>query len=124
MLLIIDRHLTSAYANPISEQIRICVLRGFLRLRNNYVPVVSSIVVNAIIAVVIGTVFYGLDQTNDSMNRRSVLLFFALLQTATTPAFDVSIALKLGSSRVWQHWAKFSILGPSHVGTASHCRKA
>lgn len=60
-----------------------------MRLRNNYVPAVSAVIANSIIGIVIGTVYYRLDESTDSMQARATLLFLAVLQTALSPAFDV-----------------------------------
>lgn len=80
---------SSTYAIPISQQIFVCLQRGFLRLRNNYVPTVSTIFANAILAIVVGSVFYNLSDTTDSMDQRAVLIFFSLMICAFSPAFEV-----------------------------------
>ncbi|KAI0142916.1 ABC-2 type transporter-domain-containing protein [Xylariaceae sp. FL1272] len=75
---------------PISmlRQIFICIQRGFLRLRNNYTPVVAGIAGNTIIAIVIGSVFLNLQDTTDSLDKRAILIFFSLTVTAFAPAFE------------------------------------
>lgn len=78
-----------SYAVSFVQQLRICTARGFLRLRRHWVPDASGVIANSILAIVIGTVFYDLDETTDSLDRRAVLLFFALLHTSMTAAFDV-----------------------------------
>ncbi|XDG05108.1 hypothetical protein ABKA04_004723 [Annulohypoxylon sp. FPYF3050] len=80
---------SSTYIIPIHQQIFICIQRGFLRLRNNYVPAVSTIFANAILAIVVGSVFYNLQDTTDSMDQRAVLVFFSLMICAFSPAFEV-----------------------------------
>ncbi|KAI0188150.1 ABC-2 type transporter-domain-containing protein [Xylaria flabelliformis] len=77
------------YPIPMFSQVLICIRRGFLRLRNNYPPVVAGIVGNTIIAIVIGSVFYNLENTTDSLDKRAVLLFFSLTVTAFAPAFEI-----------------------------------
>jgi hypothetical protein len=47
-------------------------------------------VANAVLALVLASVFYNLPITSDSMDRRSVLIFFSLMLTAFMPAFEVS----------------------------------
>ncbi|KAI2615542.1 hypothetical protein GGR54DRAFT_294268 [Hypoxylon sp. NC1633] len=46
---------SSTYLISIGQQILICIQRGFLRLRNNYVPAVSTVIANAILAIVVGS---------------------------------------------------------------------
>lgn len=60
-----------------------------LRLKNNYPPVVAGIVGNTIVAIVIGSVFYQLEESTESLGKRAVLLFFAIMINALTPAFEV-----------------------------------
>ncbi|OTA55242.1 hypothetical protein K449DRAFT_176834 [Hypoxylon sp. EC38] len=80
---------SATYLIPIRQQILICIQRGFLRLRNNYVPTVSTVFANGILAIVVGSVFYNLPNTTDSMDQRAVLIFFSLMICAFSPAFEV-----------------------------------
>lgn len=70
-------------------QINICVRRGFLRLRNNYAPVIAAAIANSILAIVLGTVFLNLDETTETFDKRAVLVFFALMVIGFAPAFEV-----------------------------------
>lgn len=79
------------YTVSIRQQLRICISRGALRLRHHYVPQLSAVMANSLLAVVIGTAYYNLDQTADGLERRSVLIFFALLHTSMTSGFDTEI---------------------------------
>ena len=74
----------------LQQQTIACLNRGCLRIRNNYVPVVSGIVANAILALIVGSAFYNLPETSDSIDRRAVLIFFSLIINACTPAFEVT----------------------------------
>ncbi|TVY84383.1 ZEB2-regulated ABC transporter [Lachnellula suecica] len=82
-------HRTSTYLVPIHLQIMICLQRGLQRLRNLPGPVIGSIIANGILALVIGSVYYNLPQTSDSMDRRALLIFLSLLLTALSPSFEV-----------------------------------
>ncbi|KAI9167952.1 ABC multidrug transporter C [Paramyrothecium foliicola] len=78
------------YLLPIHRQVITCVRRGFARLRSNYVPAVSTIFANAILAIVVGSVYYDLPDTAESLSKRAVLIFFSLMICAFSPAFEVS----------------------------------
>lgn len=78
------------FPTSILLQIVVCLQRGVLRLRNNYVPAVASVVANTILAIVVGSVYYNLPDTTDSMDQRAILIFFSLMITAFAPAFEVS----------------------------------
>jgi ATP-binding cassette subfamily G (WHITE) protein 2 (PDR) len=67
----------------------LCVQRGFQRLRNNYVPTVSGVIGNNVIAIVVGSVYYNLGDDTDAVDSRAVLIFFSLMINAYAPAFEV-----------------------------------
>lgn len=80
---------STTYSIPIVLQVRSCLRRGAQRLRNVPGPVIGGIFANAILALVVGSVYYNLPMTSDSMDKRAVLIFFSLLVTAFSPAFEV-----------------------------------
>jgi ATP-binding cassette subfamily G (WHITE) protein 2 (PDR) len=59
------------------------------RFKNQPVPVIGAVIANAILAVVVGSVYFNLADDAQSMDRRAILLFFSLLLTAYSPAFEV-----------------------------------
>jgi hypothetical protein len=112
------------YPIRIHQQILICLHRGFLRLRNHYFPAVSTIFANAILAIVVGSVFYNLSSTTDSMDRRAILIFFSLMICAFSPAFEVTPSKfpATTSHRNQVFNVKFFV-GSYYVGTAAHHRE-
>ncbi|KAB2572150.1 ZEB2-regulated ABC transporter 1 [Lasiodiplodia theobromae] len=79
----------SPYNMALLEQMRLCIRRGFQRLRNNWSVPLSSIIGNVIMAVIVSSIFYNLSQTTDTFNNRGVLIFFATLLNAFMSAFEV-----------------------------------
>lgn len=59
-------------------------------MRNLPGPVIGSIVANGILALVIGSVYYDLPGTSDTMDKRALLIFLSVLLTALSPSFEVS----------------------------------
>jgi ATP-binding cassette subfamily G (WHITE) protein 2 (PDR) len=82
---------TSTFPLSILEQTAICIRRANQRLLNNYVPDVSLIMTNAILGIIVGSVFYSLEEQSGNMNNRSVLLFFATMLNSFVPAFEIDI---------------------------------
>ncbi|KAF2837385.1 hypothetical protein M501DRAFT_995996 [Patellaria atrata CBS 101060] len=80
---------SSTFPIPIYLQIAICIKRELLRLRNNYPPVVAGVVGNTIVAVILGSIFYQLEENTGSFEQRAMLIFFAIMMNALTPAFEV-----------------------------------
>ncbi|KAF1950446.1 hypothetical protein CC80DRAFT_509783 [Byssothecium circinans] len=89
----LERHLglgkRSPFTIPISQQIAICLIRGFQRLRNNLAVPISYVIGNVVMAAVVGSVFIDLGDTANDVTRRTVLLFFAVLINAFMSAQEV-----------------------------------
>ncbi|KAK4223039.1 ABC-2 type transporter-domain-containing protein [Podospora fimiseda] len=86
-----DNAFQALYTVSAFRQMHICINRAFLRLHHHYVPQVSAVLANALLAIVIGTVYYNIEETTAGLNKRAVLVFFSLLHTSMTSAFDVII---------------------------------
>jgi len=76
------------YRAPIAQQIALCVVRGFIRLRNDLAPPISNLVGNCVLGIVLGTVFLNLPNDTSSFFARSALLFFATLLNAFVTGFE------------------------------------
>ncbi|KAI2467417.1 ABC drug exporter AbcA [Annulohypoxylon bovei var. microspora] len=80
---------TSTFPLSIPSQINACIYRAYLRLCKNIAADISSVVANTILGIIIGSVFYNLNETADSLQQRSLLLFFALMVNAFVPGVEV-----------------------------------
>ena len=79
----------SPYTLSYGGQIRLCLWRGFQRLKMDPSLTVVQILSNSIMALVIGSVFYNLAENTDSFFSRSALLFFAILMNAFGSALEI-----------------------------------
>lgn len=75
-------------------QIKLCVRRGYQRLRGDMALVVTGVMFNSIMALVIGSVFYNLPNDTSSLYSRGALLFFAILLAAFASALEVRSELR------------------------------
>lgn len=75
----------------IADQVKLCIIRGFQRIANDMVPPISSVAGNAVVSIIIGTLFYNLTEDTNSFFARSVLLFFTVLTNTFLGAFEVNI---------------------------------
>ena len=75
-------------------QIKLCVRRGYQRLRGDMALLVTSVMFNSIMALVIGSVFYNLPNDTSSLYSRGALLFFAILLAAFASALEVRLESK------------------------------
>ncbi|CAH0015952.1 unnamed protein product [Clonostachys rhizophaga] len=102
--------ISSHYALSITQQIAVCISRGFLRLKNNYVPAVSAVVAGAITAIIIGSVYFNLDDSTGDMERKAIMMFMAVMQTASAPAFDITYNTNGGFKQISLLWAQRPIV--------------
>lgn len=84
-----DRRLKSPYTISVPMQIQLCMSRGYLRLMGDKTFFFVTVFGMFMISLVLGSVFYDLPDTADSMNRRCILLYFAILFNALMSALEV-----------------------------------
>lgn len=83
------RRIGSPYTISTAEQINLCVIRGFQRLKGDASLTISQLIGNFIMALVIGSVFFDLQPYTTSFYSRGALLFFAVLLNAFSSALEV-----------------------------------
>ncbi|KAK4152728.1 ABC-2 type transporter-domain-containing protein [Chaetomidium leptoderma] len=80
---------TTTYSASVYRQICMCLTRSVIRMRNNLAPIISGSVGQMVLAIVIGSVFYNLEPTTASFDKRAILLYFGLMLNAFSPAFEI-----------------------------------
>lgn len=88
-LLTFRRRPRSPYTISVPMQVRLCVTRGFQRLRGDMSLALTGAIGNFIMALIIGSVFYNLPFNTGSFYSRGALLFFAILLNAFSSALEV-----------------------------------
>lgn len=76
-------------------QVRLCLQRGFQRLRGDMSIVLGAAIGNTILALIISSIFFNLPSTTGSFFSRAVLLFFAILLNAFSSFLEVRCGLSL-----------------------------
>jgi len=71
-------------------QVKLCVRRGFQRLRGDLSLLLTGMIGNTIMALIIGSVFYNLQNNTASLYSRGALLFFAVLLNAFSSSLEVN----------------------------------
>lgn len=79
----------SPFTLSYTQQIELCLWRGWKRLVGDPSLTVGALIGNFIMALIIGSVFYNLDDTSSSFFQRGALLFFACLMNAFASALEV-----------------------------------
>ena len=72
-------------------QIRLCLNRGFQRLRGDMTIFLTNLIGNTGMALILSSVFYDLPADTSSFYRRGALLFFAVLMNAFSSALEVRL---------------------------------
>lgn len=84
-----NQRVGSPYTISIFEQVSLCMVRGFQRLKGDASLTISQLIGNFIMALIIGSVFYNLPNDTSSFYSRGALLFFAVLLNAFSSALEI-----------------------------------
>ncbi|KAB8079584.1 ABC-2 type transporter-domain-containing protein [Aspergillus leporis] len=84
-----NQRVKSPYTVSVYEQVRLCMVRGFQRLKGDSSLTTSQLIGNFIMALIIGSVFYNLKEDTSSFYSRGALLFFAVLLNAFSSALEI-----------------------------------
>ncbi|CAL5866766.1 uncharacterized protein PFLUO_LOCUS976 [Penicillium psychrofluorescens] len=112
-----NQRVKSPYTMSVSQQINLCMVRGFQRLKGDASLTLSQLIGNTIMALIIGSVFYQLQDTTDSFYSRGALLFFAVLLNAFASALEI---LTLYAQRpIVEKQARYAMYHPFAEAVAS-----
>ncbi|KAF5670566.1 ATP-binding protein subfamily G (WHITE) member PDR [Fusarium heterosporum] len=111
------QRLKSPYTLSYMQQIQLCLWRGWLRLKGDPGVTVGSLIGNFVMALIIGSVFYNLDDSSSSFFQRGALLFFAVLMNAFASALEI-LALYAQRPIVEKH-SRYALYHPSAEAIAS-----
>ncbi|KAG6090993.1 ZEB2-regulated ABC transporter 1 [Claviceps sp. LM220 group G6] len=107
----------SPFTLSYSQQIELCLWRGWKRLSGDPSLTVGSLIGNVVMALIIGSVFYNLDETSSSFFQRGALIFFACLMNAFSSALEI---LTLYSQRpIVEKHARYALYHPSAEAISS-----
>ncbi|KAL2838950.1 ABC-2 type transporter-domain-containing protein [Aspergillus pseudodeflectus] len=108
---------SSPYTLSYLMQIRLCLSRGFIRLKGDMSMTLATTIGNSIMALIISSVFFNLGNTTEDFFSRGALLFFAILLNAFSSALEI---LTLWQQRpiVEKHF-KYALYHPSAEAISS-----
>ncbi|KAF2460409.1 putative multidrug resistance ABC transporter [Lineolata rhizophorae] len=107
----------SPFTLSYSQQVKLCLWRGFLRLKGDPSLTFTQLFGNFIMALVIGSVFYNLPDNTESFYARGALLFFAILMNAFGSALEI---LTLYAQRpIVEKHDRYALYHPSAEAVAS-----
>ncbi|KAH7083362.1 ABC-2 type transporter-domain-containing protein [Paraphoma chrysanthemicola] len=107
----------SPYTLSYTQQVKLCLWRGFVRLKADPSITLTQLIANSIMALIISSVFYNLAPTTQSFYLRSALLFFAILMNAFGSALEI---LTLYAQRpIVEKHSRYALYHPSAEAFAS-----
>ncbi|KAI1802080.1 ABC transporter ABCl1 [Daldinia bambusicola] len=107
----------SPYTMSFSQQIMLCLWRGWQRLIGDPSLTIGSLIGNFVMALIIGSVFYNMQPYTSSFYQRGALLFFACLMNAFSSALEI---LTLYAQRpIVEKHSRYALYRPSAEAVAS-----
>ncbi|PWY78837.1 hypothetical protein BO83DRAFT_356261 [Aspergillus eucalypticola CBS 122712] len=107
----------SPYTLSYPMQVRLCLRRGFQRLKGDMSMTLAGVIGNSVMALVISSVFYNLGPTTDSFFQRGALIFFAILLNGFSSALEI---LTLWQQRpIVEKHDKYALYHPSAEAISS-----
>ncbi|KAI9650739.1 Multidrug resistance protein [Ciborinia camelliae] len=79
----------SPYTISLSMQIKLCMERGFQRVRGDMTLLLTGLIGQSVISLIIASVFYNLSNDTNSLFSRGALLFFAILMAAFQSMLEI-----------------------------------
>ena len=108
---------SSSFTLSYSSQIRLCVWRGWKRLKDDPAITLTQLFGNCINALVVSSLFYNLPDNTGSLRARSSLIFFAVLLNAFGSALEI---LTLYAQRpIIEKHQRYALYHPSAEAFAS-----
>jgi ATP-binding cassette, subfamily G (WHITE), member 2, PDR len=83
------QRVTSPYTLSYVGQVKLCLRRGFWRLKGDPTLTLTQLFGNFIMSLILSSIFYDLQPTTSSFFSRSAILFFAILLNAFGSALEV-----------------------------------
>jgi ATP-binding cassette subfamily G (WHITE) protein 2 (PDR) len=111
------QRVSSPYTLSYTQQIKLCLWRGFQRLKGDPSITISQLVANSMVALIIASVFYNLQANTGYFFQRGALLFFAILMNAFGSALEM---LTLYAQRpIVEKHSRYALYHPSAEAFAS-----
>ncbi|RDA82442.1 hypothetical protein CP532_4514 [Ophiocordyceps camponoti-leonardi (nom. inval.)] len=107
----------SPFTLSYSQQVQLCLWRGWKRLSGDPSLTIGALIGNSVTALIIGSVFYNLQDTTSSFFQRGALIFFACLMNAFASALEI---LTLYAQRpIVEKQSRYALYHPSAEAIAS-----
>ena len=111
------QRVSSPYTLSYFQQVKLCLWRGWERLKADPSITISSLFGNTIVSIVIASIFYNLEVDTSTFFQRGALLFFAVLMNALGCGLEM-LTLYAQRSIIEKH-SRYALYHPSAEAFAS-----
>ncbi|KAI1775922.1 ABC-2 type transporter-domain-containing protein [Hypoxylon cercidicola] len=112
-----NQRVGSPYTLSYWQQVKLCLWRGWQRLKGDPSLTIGALIGNFVMALIIGSIFYNLQEYTSSFFQRGALLFFACLMNAFASALEI---LTLYAQRpIVEKHSRYALYHPSAEAVAS-----
>ncbi|CAK7235581.1 hypothetical protein SBRCBS47491_009341 [Sporothrix bragantina] len=107
----------SSYLLSMSMQVRLCLRRAFQRMRNDLPATLSTVIIQIVLSLIIGSVFFNNPDNTNAFFQRGAVIFFAVLMNALITVNEI---LQLYNQRpIVQKQARYAFVHPYTEALAS-----
>ncbi|KAG5354990.1 Multidrug resistance protein [Yarrowia sp. B02] len=86
---------SSPYTISVPMQVKLCLTRGFQRLRGDLSMALTTVLGNFVVALILSSMFYNMPEDTSSFFSRGALLFFAMLMNAMSSVLEIIVLYEL-----------------------------
>ncbi|KAI1635230.1 ABC-2 type transporter-domain-containing protein [Biscogniauxia mediterranea] len=79
----------SPYTLSIHKQVQLCMTRGIQRLKGDLTFFAVTVAANFVVSLALGSIYYNLAPTADTVNKKCIMLYFAILFNALSSALEI-----------------------------------
>ncbi|KAL2703108.1 hypothetical protein AAEP93_007406 [Penicillium crustosum] len=102
---------SSPYLISLPMQIRLCLARAFQRTRNDFPSLIATAIVQIVVAVIIGSLFFNIPENSAGMSQRSSVIFLAVLTNALISMLEINVLYS--QRRIVEKQTAFAFVHPS-----------
>lgn len=82
---------SSPFLLSVPMQLRLCLVRAYRRSRNDRAGIIATAVVQVVIALLIGSLFYNIPETSAGLSQRASVIFLAVLTNNLIALLEISV---------------------------------
>lgn len=82
---------SSPYLLSVPMQLRLCIVRAYRRSLNDHAGIIATAIVQNVVAVLIGSLFYNTPNTSEGLAQRASVIFLAVLTNNLIASLEITV---------------------------------